>query len=125
MITVTPGAAQQIRQASQQAQAEEMPLRIAAKLMVDGSIQYGMGFDDAQESDLQVTSEGVTILIAPVSQPLLKGTVLDFVELNPGEFQFIFINPNDTGLPPGSQQGSGCGTGGCGSGGCGSGGGCA
>ena len=127
MITVTPTAAQQIQQASLQAQAEGMPLRIAAKLSADGSIQYGMGFDDVRENDLQVTSEGVTVLVASVSEELLTGAVLDFVELTPGEFQFIFINPNDTGVPPAKQQSGGCGSGGCGSGGCGSssGGGCA
>lgn len=131
MITVTPGAAEQIRLASQQSDAVGLPLRIAAKYLADGSIQYGMGFDDVRENDLQVSSEGVSLLVSAASESVLNGTVVDFVELNPGEFQFIFINPNDTGVPPpAKKQSGGCGSGGCGSGGCGSsssssGGGCA
>ncbi len=131
MITVTSGAAEQIRLASEQTDAVGLPLRIAAKYLADGSIQYGMGFDEVRENDRQVVSEGVSLLVSANSEALLNGTVVDFVELNPGEFQFIFINPNDTGVPPAKKQsGGGCGSGGCGSGGCGSsnsgsGGGCA
>ena len=61
--------------------------------------------------------EGVTVLISHYSQDLLNGAVLDFVELNPGEFNFIFINPTDSEAVPSAD---GCATGGCGS--CGSGG---
>ncbi|TCV86676.1 HesB/IscA family protein [Sulfurirhabdus autotrophica] len=129
MITVTPGAAEQIRLASEQTDAVGLPLRIAAKYLADGSMQYGMGFDEIRENDHQVISEGVSLLVSANSEMLLNGTVVDFVELNPGEFQFIFINPNDTGVPPAKKQGGGCGSGGCGTGSCGSssssGGGCA
>jgi iron-sulfur cluster assembly protein len=121
MITVTPQAAEQIRQAAQQSEAAELALRIAAKRLADGSIDYGMGFDEEREDDLRVESEGVTVLVSPPSQSLLAGTTLDFVELAPGDFRFIFVNPQAD-EPPAK---SGCGTGGCGSGGCGSsGGGC-
>lgn len=127
MISITPGAAKQIKVASQQSDAEGLGLRIAAKRVADGSIQYGMGFDDQRDDDQLITSEGVVILVAPMSEAILKDTVMDFVELNPGEFQFVFINPNDVETPPSDQNAGGCGSGsGCGSGGCGSsGGGCA
>jgi len=36
------------------------------------------------------------------------GTTLDFVELEPGDFRFIFINPNEAGASAGSGCGSGC-----------------
>jgi len=121
MITVTPQAAEQIRQAAQQSEAAEMALRIAAKRLTDGSIDYGMGFDEEREDDVRVESEGVTVVVSPPSQSLLAGTTLDFVELAPGDFRFIFVNPQADEAP--AQ--SGCGTGGCGSGGCSSnGGGC-
>jgi len=126
MVSVTPGAALQIGVASRQSGAQGLGLRIAAKRVADGSIQYGMGFDEPRNDDQQITSEGVAILVAPMSEAILKDTVLDFVELNPGEFQFVFINPNDVGMPPDDRNAGGCGSGGCGSGGCGSsGGGCA
>lgn len=119
MISITPGAARQIKVASQQSGAEGLGLRIAAKCLADGSIQYGMGFDDQRDDDQQITSEGVLILVAPMSEAILKDTVMDFVELNPGEFQFVFINPNEVELPSIDKKAGGCGSGGCSSGGCG------
>jgi iron-sulfur cluster assembly protein len=125
MFTVTPLAAQQIIAASQQHGIVDAPnLRIAARRSMDGSIEYGMGFDDLHEGDVQVNAEGINLLIAPHSEPLLKGATLDFVELAPGDFQFIFVNPNDIAPSGGGGCGSKSSGGGCGSGGCGSGGGC-
>jgi iron-sulfur cluster assembly protein len=117
MFKVTEEAAKQIRQAAAQAGAEDAALRIAARRDGTGAIQYGMGFDAERANDLQLIAEGVTLLISHYSKDLLNGAVLDFVELNPGEFNFIFINPNDSEM--GASTGH-CGTGGCG--GCGSGG---
>lgn len=121
MVKVTAEAAAQILNAADQAGAQGMALRIAAKRDFDGSIQYGMGFDQEAEGDMMIDSEGIKVLVAMQSQPLLGGAVLDFVELSPGNSQFIFINPNDTG----GSTGGGCGGGGggCGGGGCGGGGG--
>lgn len=95
MITITPGAAAQIRKASEQADADDLYLRIAAKREDDGGIEYGMGFDDLGAQDQIYTSEGIDVLISDSCKDLLRGTTLDYVELNPGQFEFIFINPND------------------------------
>lgn len=96
MIKITPTAAEQIlHQAGRQPDAGEMFLRIAAKLDDDGSIQYGMGWDPKSEHDISFTSEGIKVVVAPTCESLLSGATLDFVEINPGERQFIFINPND------------------------------
>jgi iron-sulfur cluster assembly protein len=35
------------------------------------------------------------VLVSNSSKDLLAGATLDFVEISPGEHQFIFINPND------------------------------
>lgn len=93
MITITPEAAHQIRQAAEQGGMSEMPLRIAAKQSSDGSIEYMLGFDEPADEDLDVVLEGVRVLISEFSSDLLRGTTLDFVEITPGEFQFIFIPP--------------------------------
>jgi iron-sulfur cluster assembly protein len=127
MFTVTPQAAQQILAASQQHGIDDVPnLRIAARRSMDGSIEYGLGFDDLHDEDMQIPAEGLNLLIAPHSEPLLQGATLDYVELTPGDFQFIFMNPND--MAPSGDGGCGSSSkssgGGCGSGGCGSGGGC-
>lgn len=117
MITVTTEAAAQIREAAAQNDAEGLALRIAARREFDGSIQYGMGFDDIKEDDTCIDSEGVKVLVAPDHAELLSGSTLDFVEMQPGDFRFIFINPNDTGSSCStgdSSGGSGCG--GCGGG---------
>lgn len=95
MITVTPEAAAQIRESARQAGIESPCLRIAARLTGQREIEYGMGFDERGEGDLEFASEGVTLLVAPASSELLDGARLDYVELNPGEHRFIFVNPND------------------------------
>ena len=100
MITVTPAAAAQIKLSADQGKAEGMSLRIAASRNDDNSIHYGMGFDDSKEDDISITSGDVEIVVSPVSAELLENTVLDFVELEPGKQQFIFMNPNDPSYTP-------------------------
>jgi iron-sulfur cluster assembly protein len=100
MITVTEEAAKQIKLSAKQGKAEGMPLRIAATRNEDNSIHYGMGFDDSKEDDITVTSRDVEIVVSPVSAELLKDTIVDFVELEPGKSQFIFMNPNDPAFTP-------------------------
>jgi len=119
MITVTPSAAQQIRIAATQSDSDEMGLRIAARRDPDGSLHYAMGFDEARNDDLVVTSEGIALVVSPRDTDLLDGMTVDYVEFEPGDFRFIFINPNDataassTAAPESAQGcGSGCGCGG-------------
>jgi iron-sulfur cluster assembly protein len=118
MLTVTPNAAKQILDYAAGANdLDGMSLRIAARLGTDGSVEYAMGFDNLRDDDLQISSEGISLLINEANGPLLNGVTLDFDQVN-GEASFIFINPNQF-----QPTGGGCGSGGCGSGGCGSGGG--
>ena len=110
MFKLTPAAAEQICNAAAAQQADDdLPpyLRVAAKIE-DGELVYGMGFDDERENDNVITSEGVTLLIAPRSEELLEGTTLDFVELRPGEFQFIFVSPDEPGSTPDACPPSAC-----------------
>ncbi len=94
-ITVTQAAADQIALAAEQGRMEGLALRIAAKRQQDGSIEYAMGFDDAAEDDERLQVLGVSLVVAPASVEMLEGMTLDFVELEPGSNQFIFLNPND------------------------------
>jgi iron-sulfur cluster assembly protein len=118
MFTLTTSAAQQIQQAAASSGAQEMALRIAAKIDPDGSKQYGMGFDDPTEEDMKLDLKGVAVVIAGESQVLLADTVLDYVELNPGEFNFIFIDARDFQDEVEPAPSSGCGSGACATGGC-------
>ena len=95
MITVTPQAAEQIAKSAQQAGAGDACLRLAARLDDKGVIEYGMGFDGQADGDTQAIAGGITILVASGSVELLTGATLDYVEINPGEWRFIFVNPND------------------------------
>ncbi|MEK7206455.1 MAG: iron-sulfur cluster biosynthesis family protein [Pseudomonadota bacterium] len=95
MITITQEAAAQIRNSAEQTHTQGMFLRLAARQDEDGSLLYGMGFDDKGEDDTHVVVEGIDILISSSCKALLAGATLDFVEINPGEHQFIFVNPND------------------------------
>ena len=111
MITVTPAAAAQIRAAAVAADATDLPLRIAARRDAEGSLHYAMGFDDARSDDVALASEGVGLVVDTAHRALLAGLTLDYVEFEPGDFRFIFINPNDASAPAGGC-GGGCSCGG-------------
>jgi len=95
VIKITPAAAEQVKQAAQQTNAETLALRIAARKESDGTLIYGMGFDEEGSDDSHCESEGIRVLIANTCMDLVNGMTVDFVEISPGEHQFIFINPND------------------------------
>ncbi len=120
MFSLTSAAAKQIQQAADASGANEMALRVAAKKDAAGELQYGMGFDEAAEEDMKLDIQGIAVVINGESQELLFDTVLDFVELNPGEFNFIFMQASHPSCGTDTSVSGGCGSGGCGSGGCGS-----
>jgi len=92
MFKITPAAATQIKQND----TDDLPLRVAAKYEEDGSIHYGMGFDDrGLDEDITIKSEGVSIVMEASSVPILNDTTLDFVKLEGDEDNFIFVNPKD------------------------------
>jgi iron-sulfur cluster assembly protein len=100
MFKVTESAAAQVRQAARQSGTEGMSLRLAARRKSDGSIDYLMGFDEVKEDDIRFNSEGVDIVMTPEDAPLLDRTVMDFVELDAGDRQFVFLNPKDPNYKP-------------------------
>ena len=124
MLSLTPAAAQEILAAAARSDAAGLALRVAARQIADGSIEYGMGFDEQRDDDEPAEFGGLKVVVGSPSRPLLEDTVLDFVEVEPGRHDFIFI-------PPPEPVSAGCATaapkagGGCGSGGSGGNGGCA
>ncbi len=104
MITVTPDAAEQIRFSAEQSGINDATLRIAIKQMQDKSLHYAMGFDEAiSETDLRFETEGVKLVIGESSKALAEGMTIDYVELDDGEKNFIFLNPNDVNYAPSSE----------------------
>ena len=106
-IKVTPEAANQIKKSALESQLEDSPLRIAATRNADDSIHYGLGFDDVgtrSEKDHHFESNGVKIVVAESSIELLNGSTLDYVELEPKQFHFVFLNPNDPNYSPPTEK---------------------
>lgn len=104
-IELTKAAAQQIQKSAQEGEMEGLALRIAAKRKPDGGIEYAMGFDEGNDADSRTESHGVSVLIAPTSADLVAGMTLDYVEIEPGQPSFIFLNPNDPHyVPPQSGE---------------------
>ena len=103
-IDLTPRAATQIL--GQLPRNEEgVALRFAARRLEDGSFHYGMGFDDGRrEGDQTFTVRKVPVVIAADSLALVRGMTVDFVELEPGRRDFIFLNPNDPAYVPPTEQ---------------------
>jgi iron-sulfur cluster assembly protein len=100
MFKVTQAAATQIQDSASNGGAEGMALRLAAIKHDDGSYDYKMGYDEVSEDDISFKSEEVMIVIAPEYVPLLDETTLDYVEMDDGQRQFIFLNPKDVNFVP-------------------------
>lgn len=101
MVKVTAAAAAQIKESARQSKSEGMALRVAAKVDKDGVFHYAMGFDNANDhEDIAIDREGVQIIFAIPQQDLLKNMTIDYVELEEGESNFIFLNPNDPAFVP-------------------------
>ncbi len=111
MFTVTPAAAAELLAAAERSDAQGMALRVAARRTNDGDIEYGMGFDEPRVDDEAAQFAGLQVLIGSPSRALLSDTQLDYVEVEPGRFEFVFADANPA-APP--QPGAGaCGSGGC------------
>lgn len=104
MLKVTKNAAKQILESAEQGENDGLPLRIAARRADDGSIQYAIGFDSRRDGDLHFDSKGVDIVIDETGKALLQGTTVDYVEMEPGQFSFIFLNPNDPNFVPPTEE---------------------
>ena len=104
MFKITAAAAEQILTAAKQGGTEGMSLRIAAHQKSDGAIDYLMGFDEMKEDDISTVSHGVKLVMTPEYVPLLEQAVMDYVELEKGDFRFIFSNPKDANYSPPTQE---------------------
>ena len=105
MINVTQTAATQIQYSAQQSGINDAVLRIAVKPMQDGSLHYAMGFDDAiAETDLRFEARGVQMVISETSKKYAEDMTIDYVKLDNGEENFIFLNPNDGNFTPPANE---------------------
>lgn len=110
MFTISPSAAHEILAAVERSGAAGLALRVAAQAEADGSIRFGMGFDEPREGDLPLDIEGISIVIGGPSQALLQDARLDLVEVEPGRQGFVVVPQSAP-----EEPATGCGSGGCGS----------
>ncbi len=104
MINVTREALDRFRTMSQEQDDKNVVLRLYAR-NVDGQLRYGMSWGAAEEDDVVIEGDGVSLHVEELSIPFWSGAAIDYVveDLRQG---FTIRGP---------------GTGGCGGGGCGSG----
>jgi iron-sulfur cluster assembly protein len=117
MFNMTPAAVREILAAAARSNAAGMALRVAARQVADGSIEFGMGFDEEREDDESARFEALTVLIGAPSKPLLEDAILDYAEVEAGRFDFVFLAATEPEIADraavASSPGGGCGHGGC------------
>lgn len=93
-LQFTTAAAAKVRELA----AEEGNLDLKLRVYIQGGgcsgFQYGFEFDEAQaEDDLAVLTDGMTLLVDPLSLQYLMGAEVDYTESLHGA-QFVIRNPN-------------------------------
>ena len=105
MISLSTAALEQIKISSAQGEMGALPIRIAIKEQDDGSFHYAMGFDEQRlPGDNFLNFDGVDLVVSEGSKNLAEGMTIDFVELEPGKSEFIFLNPNDPNYKPPTEE---------------------
>ncbi len=93
MITLTENAVKQIRSLQTQDDNAHKPLRIFIENGGCSGMQYGMAFDDKKADDQVVSTDGVEVIIDPMSADLMKNSVIDYADGLQGS-GFQIKNPN-------------------------------
>jgi len=93
-LDFTPAAAAKARELISEEGNPALKLRVYIQGGGCSGFQYGFEFDEQQaEEDLQVKTDGVGLLIDPLSLQYLMGATVDYVENLTGA-QFTIRNPN-------------------------------
>lgn len=83
--------------------SEDAGFRLAVKKSGCSGYAYVPKIVEApEESDIKIEQDGITVYIDAESAPIIKGTVLDYVESGLGQKEMVFRNPN-------AKGGCGCG----------------
>jgi len=93
MITVTTKAAEQIKTMQREQALAGKALRVYVDAGGCSGMEYGMAFDEKKPDDTVVAQDGVEVLIDPMSQNFLKGSVIDYMDSLQGS-GFKINNPN-------------------------------
>ncbi|WP_428087690.1 HesB/IscA family protein [Candidatus Thioglobus sp.] len=100
MITITKKAAAEISLSTHNPETQGLTIRFAVE-KTDQGFQYLMGFDDRNDNDIHLESNGLEYILAYDQKALLEGMVVDFDQLKADEdYSFVFMNPNDPDYKP-------------------------
>ncbi len=95
LLTITPVAASKVRELmAEEPDGDTLVLRIAIQGGGCSGFQYGLGFDaGAAEGDHELSLEGVSVVVDPLSVPYLQGATIDYLN-GIQESGFKIENPN-------------------------------
>ncbi|EXJ13809.1 iron-sulfur cluster insertion protein ErpA [Imhoffiella purpurea] len=95
-ILFTSSAATKVAELIEQEGNPGLMLRVYIQGGGCSGFQYGFTFDeDVQDGDTEVVTDGVTLLVDPMSMQYLTGAEIDYTEGLHGA-QFVIRNPNAT-----------------------------
>lgn len=93
-LVFTPAAAAKVASLIEEEGNPELMLRVHIQGGGCSGFQYGFAFDDKEnEGDTKVVTDGVALVIDPMSIQYMMGAEIDFVEGLQGS-QFVIRNPN-------------------------------
>ncbi|MGA9852242.1 MAG: iron-sulfur cluster insertion protein ErpA [Gammaproteobacteria bacterium] len=96
LLVFTSAAARKVKQLIEEEANPALKLRVFVNGGGCSGFQYGFTFDEnVEEGDTQVSNEGVTLLVDPMSYQYLAGAEIDYSEDLEGA-QFVIRNPNAT-----------------------------
>jgi iron-sulfur cluster assembly protein len=94
-ISLTDKAAEKVKTAMEKQGKKDAGLRLYVSGGGCSGFQYGLAFDQKNESDRVIEAHGVQVLVDEQSAPYLDGSEVDYVESVMGE-GFQVNNPNAT-----------------------------
>ena len=93
-LVFTSSAAAKVRQLIEEEGNDALKLRVYIQGGGCSGFQYGFEFDEEKaEDDLAVETDGVTLVVDPLSLQYLMGAEVDYTESLHGA-QFVIRNPN-------------------------------
>lgn len=95
-LIFTKAAANKVASLIEEEGNPDLMLRVYVQGGGCSGFQYGFSFDENEnEGDTKVVTEGVTLLVDPMSIQYLMGAEIDYTEGLQGS-QFVIRNPNAT-----------------------------
>ncbi len=93
ILSITPTAAEKVRELLEQENDPSLALRIFVAGGGCSGLQYGMTLDEEQDGDTTVEQSGIKVLVDEMSLGYINGSQIDYVDSLMGA-GFTVNNPN-------------------------------